>query len=262
MGLQCAHIKVINPEKEIHLSEGITQRISARGDTYFAHGEGRLVKSDVETRIMMILPDGALQNTIKVSVELVSDGRCSDSELSTAANRQRQKRVRRRHDVAGTRLKEWRRDRHEPVLQFSVMCLDLVKEDEGQPTFGYVFFDLLFPELPFTMPGFVIVNCFRDGEGQFKHLVRILKPGLAEILVESDEKEFVLRDDCARQVIANVFEKTEFAVPGKYWVQNFLDGKLALEYPLLVRQGKAPKSEVASGTESQEGWTAQAGEAE
>ncbi len=70
-GYDCAHIVVKNPETEIPLSQGVTQTISARGDTYFAHKEGRLVKSDVETRIVMTLPEGTLHNTIKISVELV-----------------------------------------------------------------------------------------------------------------------------------------------------------------------------------------------
>lgn len=70
-GYECAHIIVKNPESEIALSQGVTQKISANGDTYFAHKEGRLIKSDVQTKILMTLPDGQLHNTIKITVEIV-----------------------------------------------------------------------------------------------------------------------------------------------------------------------------------------------
>jgi hypothetical protein len=74
-GYDCAHIMVKNPESEITLSQGVTQKISAKGDTYFAHKEGRLIKSDVQTEILMTLPDGKLHNTIQITVEIVETPR-------------------------------------------------------------------------------------------------------------------------------------------------------------------------------------------
>lgn len=67
---KCSHIKVKNPETEITLAQGIIQKIHAHGDTFFAHQEGRLVQSDVQTQISMSIPEGNLQNTIKIHVEL------------------------------------------------------------------------------------------------------------------------------------------------------------------------------------------------
>ncbi|MCL4513002.1 MAG: hypothetical protein M1421_03200 [Candidatus Eremiobacteraeota bacterium] len=69
-GYECARIAVSNPETEIPLSQGISQKVICSGATYFAHKEGRLVKSDVETQIIMSHPEGTLYNTIKITVDL------------------------------------------------------------------------------------------------------------------------------------------------------------------------------------------------
>lgn len=81
-GYDCAHIVVKNPETEISLSQGLSQKISAHGDTFFAHKEGRLVKSDVQTQITMTLPDGSLHNAIKISVLLID----KPASFSTTSN--------------------------------------------------------------------------------------------------------------------------------------------------------------------------------
>jgi hypothetical protein len=70
-GYDCAKIIVKNPETEIPLSPGIVQKITANGSNYFAHKEGRLVKSEVETRIVMTHPEITLYNNIRITVDLV-----------------------------------------------------------------------------------------------------------------------------------------------------------------------------------------------
>lgn len=70
-GYDCAKIEVTNPETHVSLGEGLTQKITASGTTYFAHGHGRLVKSEVETKISMELPQGKVKNVIKIHVDLV-----------------------------------------------------------------------------------------------------------------------------------------------------------------------------------------------
>lgn len=77
----CAHIKVQNPETEITLSQGVIQKIKATGDTFFSHKEGRLEKSDVRTQISMTIPEGNLQNTIKIHVELVQTPESQTNEF-------------------------------------------------------------------------------------------------------------------------------------------------------------------------------------
>ena len=73
-GYECAEIRVSCPESSIPLQDKVEQRISATGTTYFAHREGRLVRSEVETDSSINAPDVSIRNHIKVRVELEGVG--------------------------------------------------------------------------------------------------------------------------------------------------------------------------------------------
>lgn len=70
-GYECAQINVSSPETKIELAEGVSQRISAAGTTYFAHNEGRLVRSEVETKISIKMPEGKVYNSISIFVDIL-----------------------------------------------------------------------------------------------------------------------------------------------------------------------------------------------
>lgn len=69
---ECAEIKVSCPETSVELQEGVTQTISATGSTFFAHKEGYLVKSEVETQTVIKAPaeDLLINTRIRVNVSL------------------------------------------------------------------------------------------------------------------------------------------------------------------------------------------------
>ncbi|MBI2265898.1 MAG: hypothetical protein HYU64_12110 [Armatimonadetes bacterium] len=69
-GYECAQIQVSSPETKIPIEEQVTQKVSAVGTTYFAHKEGRLVKSDVETKTAMDFPGGYVKTLTQIFVEL------------------------------------------------------------------------------------------------------------------------------------------------------------------------------------------------
>lgn len=74
LGYDCAEIKVTCPETNIPIQEGIEQTLTANGTTLFAHKDGRLVKSEVETQTNITAQDGSVFTSIKVVVELVEKG--------------------------------------------------------------------------------------------------------------------------------------------------------------------------------------------
>jgi len=87
-GYDCAEIRVSCPESTIPLHDKIEQRISATGTTYFAHREGRLVRSEVETESQISASETSIKNHIKVRVELqgdTSDGAGSSSAASASS---------------------------------------------------------------------------------------------------------------------------------------------------------------------------------
>lgn len=123
----------------------------------------------------------------------------------------------------------------QPSLQFSVMCLDLIEEERKPPTFQYLFYELPFPHLPFRMDRFHVINCWSNGEGQYKQEVKILVPSRKEVFIKTGEQTFNLEDPFTPQLMINVFADLEFKEQGHYWVQTFLNEKVVLEYPLTVR---------------------------
>jgi hypothetical protein len=130
-----------------------------------------------------------------------------------------------------------------PSLQFSVMCLDLVEEEKRPPTLQYLFYELPFPSLPFQMDRFHVINCWANGIGDFKQSVKILTPSKDKVFIETGEQAFTLEDPYTPQLMINVFQELQFEEEGHYWVQNFLDGKLVLEYPLTIRVIQSAKQE-------------------
>jgi hypothetical protein len=77
----CAEIKVACPETKIPIQEGIDQVLSAEGTTFFAHKEGRLVKSEVKTKTLITAQDGSVDTNIRVTVEL-EDRKGAGSDLA------------------------------------------------------------------------------------------------------------------------------------------------------------------------------------
>jgi hypothetical protein len=69
-GYDCSEVKVFCPETSIAIGEGIEQVLTATGNTYFAHKDGRLVKSEVNTNTKITAQDGSVRTEIRVVVEL------------------------------------------------------------------------------------------------------------------------------------------------------------------------------------------------
>jgi hypothetical protein len=129
-----------------------------------------------------------------------------------------------------------------PVLQFSVLCLNLVEEANRPPTLQHLFYELPCPQLPMRMKRFHLVNGWTNGQGRFAQMVRILHPDRTQILVQTGDQEVALENSECFQLIVNVFAEIQFIAAGTYWVQCFLDGELVLEYPLTVRLVQDPKN--------------------
>lgn len=70
-GYDAAVISVECPKTSVEIQPQVTQSITAKGKTYFAHREGRLVKSNVETQTKITAPGAEVRTHIKVAVDLV-----------------------------------------------------------------------------------------------------------------------------------------------------------------------------------------------
>lgn len=70
-GYEVAVIDITCPPTKITFDPEITQTITATGKTLFAHREGRLVSSLVETKTTVEAPGAAVTNNLQVKVELM-----------------------------------------------------------------------------------------------------------------------------------------------------------------------------------------------
>jgi len=70
LGYETSQIVVTCPTTQVTLQEGVEQKISAKGQTNFAHQQGRLVRSKVETETEITAPGTIVETSIKVVVEL------------------------------------------------------------------------------------------------------------------------------------------------------------------------------------------------
>lgn len=126
-----------------------------------------------------------------------------------------------------------------PRLQFSVPCLQ-IDDQKGPPSFMYVFYEMPFPEFPFTFPegqGFFVANGWCNGLGSFVQRMKILDPDRKQ-LVDTNEQPFQLKKSEEPFMAVNFITGMQFSKPGTYWIQIYLDNQLALEYPLPVRQAE------------------------
>jgi hypothetical protein len=71
-GYDVALIQVECPQTSIEVQPEVNQSIVASGKTFFAHREGRLIKSNVETRTRITAPGAEVSTHIKVAVDLVN----------------------------------------------------------------------------------------------------------------------------------------------------------------------------------------------
>ena len=87
----------------------------------------------------------------------------------------------------------------------------------------------------------MIVNRWSGGTGEHTEKVRIESPDGQRVIMEGPETKFYLADRSRIHTVALKVENLTFERQGTYWVQVYLDGTLAAEYPLTAALMKAPK---------------------
>lgn len=83
-----AVIQVECPKTSIEIQPGVEQSIVAKGKTLFAHREGRLVRSNVETVTKITAPGAEVRTHIQVAVDLMEATPASGSEPSLGGDEQ------------------------------------------------------------------------------------------------------------------------------------------------------------------------------
>lgn len=123
-----------------------------------------------------------------------------------------------------------------PNLQFSVLCDDVKREDNGKFMFIGIFEAINARKFPATHPSLFVVNRWCKGEGRFTQKIRIVNPKDRTTVFQTDDQPFELKDIDSHHTLISKVNNMTFQTPGKYWVEIMLDDDLVLNYPIMLRE--------------------------
>ncbi len=122
-----------------------------------------------------------------------------------------------------------------PDLQFSVLCDDVRREDNGKFFLIGLFEIIGAKSFPAQHPILYVVNRWSNGAGRFNQRIRLIDPD-GNAVIESSDVEFSLTDISLSHTIVSRFNGITFSSPGRYWLEILLDNKLKQRYPIKLEQ--------------------------
>ncbi|MFA5146387.1 MAG: hypothetical protein WC515_03285 [Candidatus Omnitrophota bacterium] len=125
-----------------------------------------------------------------------------------------------------------------PNLQFSVLCDDVRREDNGKFMLLGLFEAINAKTFPATHHTLFVVNRWCKGEGSFVQRIRIVNTKDKSLIFQTDDQPFELADIDAHHTLISKFNNLVFPNAGKYWVEVMIDGDLLLNYPIMLREIK------------------------
>lgn len=131
-----------------------------------------------------------------------------------------------------------------PNLQFSVVCDDVRREDNGKFMLLGLFEAITSTKFPATHRVLFVANRWCKGQGSFTQRIRIVNSLDKTVIFQTDEQHFELADIDAHHTLISAFNNLVFPVPGKYWVEVMLDRELFLSYPVILKQAQVTNGHV------------------
>lgn len=125
-----------------------------------------------------------------------------------------------------------------PNLQFSVLCDDVRREENGKFILIGLFEAITARTFPATHPSLFVANRWCKGQGSFLQKIKIVNSKDKSIIFQTDEQAFELQDIDGHHTLISKINNLAFTSPGKYWVEVLLDGDLVLNYPLILKELK------------------------
>ena len=125
-----------------------------------------------------------------------------------------------------------------PNLQFSVLCDDVRREENGKFILIGLFEAINSKKFPATHASMYIVNRWCKGEGAFTQKIRIVNSKDKSMVFQTDEQAFELADIDRHHTLISRFNNLIFPASGKYWLEILLDNELFLNYPIMLKEMK------------------------
>ncbi len=125
-----------------------------------------------------------------------------------------------------------------PNLQFSVLCDDVRREDNGKFILIGLFEAINAKVFPATHPALFVANRWCKGSAEFTQKIRIVNPKDNSVIFQTDEQAFELADIDRHHTLISKINNLIFPSPGKYWVEILLDGELIINYPIILKEAE------------------------
>lgn len=125
-----------------------------------------------------------------------------------------------------------------PNLQFSVVCDDVRRENNGKFMLLGLFEAINSPKFPATHQTLFVANRWCKGEGEFIQKIRIVNSKDNSVIFQTNDQAFNIPDINAHHTLISRFNSLVFPNPGKYWIEVLLDGELVLNYPIMLTEVK------------------------
>jgi len=135
-----------------------------------------------------------------------------------------------------------------PNLQFSVVCDDVRREDNGKFMLLGLFEAISASKFPATHPALFVANRWCKGEGPFTQKIRIVNSKDQKVVFQTDDQPFELKDINAHHTMISKFNNLVFPEAGKYWVEILLNGELFLNYPIILNKSELKAPPFRAGT--------------
>ena len=124
--------------------------------------------------------------------------------------------------------------RIKPNLQFSILCDDVRREDNGKLILLGLFEVIGSEKYPAVHPKLFVVNRWCKGEGSFSQKVRVVNSSDNRAVLETEDQRFSLKGIDSNHTAISEFNNIKFPAAGKYWVEVLLNGELVLNYPMML----------------------------
>ena len=122
-----------------------------------------------------------------------------------------------------------------PDLQFSVLCDDVRREDNGKLMLIGLFELVGGAHYPMVYPGMAVVTRWCNGQGHYLQRVRLVDAE-NKVLMETPDSPVDLHDMRATLTAVSLLRNVSFPKPGSYWVEILLDGDLKQRFSLAAAQ--------------------------
>lgn len=122
----------------------------------------------------------------------------------------------------------------EPDLQFSVVCDEVRREDNGKWLLLGLFETITVTQFPTQHGALCVLNKWIRGEGSWTQQTRFVDEN-DRVLIQSENIAFQLNDLDISFLAIQAFAGLPLESEGKIWIEIFLNGELKQRYPLGVR---------------------------